>query len=201
MRRFGQMAAIAMTAFLPAMALAQGPWQVPPGQRPSAGLCRIWIDGVPPGRQPQPTSCAYARTHVPRNGRIIYGSGTNGRDGRIFTTNDRVVNVNGRRCVQRQDRFGRLQTVCADGDHDWDDRVVARSERAERDRIRQRELDARRWEIEKARRDNDRRFEERRVDVRRAEDRRIEDRRGHDRDHDHDHDRDHGHDWRSRGHH
>ncbi len=46
---------------------------VPPGQRPPAGLCRIWIDGVPPGHQPAPTDCATAvRTHPP-NARIIYG--------------------------------------------------------------------------------------------------------------------------------
>lgn len=47
--------------------------RIPPGQRPPAGLCRIWIDGVPPGRQPGVTDCAYAYSHVPPNGRVIYG--------------------------------------------------------------------------------------------------------------------------------
>lgn len=46
---------------------------IPPGQRPPAGLCRIWIDGVPPGRQPGVTDCGYAYAHVPANGRVIYG--------------------------------------------------------------------------------------------------------------------------------
>jgi hypothetical protein len=41
---------------------------------PPAGLCRVWIDGVPPGRQPAPTDCATAQRNVPRNGRVIYGS-------------------------------------------------------------------------------------------------------------------------------
>jgi hypothetical protein len=41
-----------------------------------AGMCRIWIDGVPSNRQPAPTSCDVARARVPSNGRIIYGSGT-----------------------------------------------------------------------------------------------------------------------------
>jgi hypothetical protein len=33
----------------------------------------VWIDGVPPGRQPGVTDCAYAYSHVPPNGRVIYG--------------------------------------------------------------------------------------------------------------------------------
>jgi hypothetical protein len=46
---------------------------VPPGHMPPAGMCRIWIDGVPPGRQSPPTDCATARRYVPRYGRVIYG--------------------------------------------------------------------------------------------------------------------------------
>jgi hypothetical protein len=41
-----------------------------------AGMCRIWIDGVPADRQPAPTSCDVARARVPNNGHIIYGTGT-----------------------------------------------------------------------------------------------------------------------------
>lgn len=47
---------------------------VPPGHRPPAGMCRIWIDGVPPGQQPAPTSCAEAVRNRPANGRVIFGS-------------------------------------------------------------------------------------------------------------------------------
>jgi hypothetical protein len=42
------------------------------------GMCRIWIDGVPDDRQPAATDCATARARVPRNGRVIYGSQTQG---------------------------------------------------------------------------------------------------------------------------
>ncbi len=47
---------------------------VPPGQRPPAGMCRVWIEGVPPGRQPAVTDCITARATAPLNSRIIYGS-------------------------------------------------------------------------------------------------------------------------------
>lgn len=40
-----------------------------------AGMCQVWIDGVPANRQPAPTTCDVARARVPANGRIIYGSG------------------------------------------------------------------------------------------------------------------------------
>lgn len=46
---------------------------VPPGQRPPRGMCRVWIDGVQPGRQPAVTDCATARATAPANSRIIYG--------------------------------------------------------------------------------------------------------------------------------
>jgi hypothetical protein len=46
---------------------------VPPGHRPPPGMCRIWIDGVPPGRQPGVMDCATARSAAPRGSRIIYG--------------------------------------------------------------------------------------------------------------------------------
>src|SRR2546423_13207954 len=42
------------------------------------GMCRIWIDGVPADRQPAPTDCNTARARGPRNGRVIYGSQTQG---------------------------------------------------------------------------------------------------------------------------
>lgn len=47
---------------------------VPPGQRPPDGMCRVWIEGVPAGRQPGVTDCATARATAPLNSRIIYGS-------------------------------------------------------------------------------------------------------------------------------
>src|SRR4029077_3601808 len=57
----------------------RGPQNVPPGQLPPAGQCRVWYDGQPPGHQPAPTDCATARREAERSGgRVIYGD--NGRD-------------------------------------------------------------------------------------------------------------------------
>ena len=65
----------------------KGEKEVPPGHRPPAGMCRIWIDGVPPGRQPAPTDCETAVRNQPANSRIIWGENT-GR-GRNVYDNDR----------------------------------------------------------------------------------------------------------------
>ncbi|HJR41726.1 MAG TPA: hypothetical protein VJ812_06510 [Gemmatimonadaceae bacterium] len=46
---------------------------VPEGFRPPRGMCRIWIDGVPAGRQPAPTDCPTAIKRRPANGRVIFG--------------------------------------------------------------------------------------------------------------------------------
>ena len=50
--------------------------RIPPGHLPAAGECRVWYDGVPPGRQPRPTSCAEAERIAARdrNARVVYGS-------------------------------------------------------------------------------------------------------------------------------
>ena len=55
--------------------------RIPPGQMPRAGMCRVWIDGVPPGRQPGQTDCATARAQAAANGgRVIYGSSSRNRE-------------------------------------------------------------------------------------------------------------------------
>lgn len=46
---------------------------VPREYHPPAGMCRVWIDGVPPQQQPAPTDCASAVRTKPANGRVIYG--------------------------------------------------------------------------------------------------------------------------------
>lgn len=59
-------------------------FELPPGFAPPAGMCRIWINNVPPSQQPAPTDCASAVKNRPLNGRVIFGDdkakGTN-RDG------------------------------------------------------------------------------------------------------------------------
>ena len=85
--------------------------RIPPGHLPAAGECRVWIDGVPPGRQPAPTSCSRARYDAQRwGGRVIYGDDYaygNGRGKGKYKNKGR-----------NDDRYGRR-----DRDDDrWDDR-------------------------------------------------------------------------------
>lgn len=70
---FGIAAFAAIAAPLSAQGRGRNSQGIPPGQMPPAGMCRIWIDGVPPGHQPRPTDCATAEARVPVNGRVIYG--------------------------------------------------------------------------------------------------------------------------------
>ena len=47
--------------------------EIPTGDRPPAGMCRIWLDDVPPAQQPAPTDCATAVRNRPSKGRVIFG--------------------------------------------------------------------------------------------------------------------------------
>jgi hypothetical protein len=118
-------ALVAAAAPVMAQGKGKGNGGVPPGQRPPAGLCRVWIDGVPPGQQPAPTDCATAAATRPANARIIYGDRNTSNRG-IFDNDGRVIRTSdGRSCVQRTDRDGRIRTTC-DDDRDDDDRDGAR---------------------------------------------------------------------------
>src|SRR5688500_8672610 len=64
---------VALAAAAPMGAQQLGPSKVPEGHKPPPGMCRIWIDGVPPGRQSAPTDCATAVRNRPSNGRVIWG--------------------------------------------------------------------------------------------------------------------------------
>jgi hypothetical protein len=58
---------------LPRLPQSQQP-VIPQAYRPPAGMCRIWIEGVPPGQQPAPTDCVTAVRNRPRNGFVIFGN-------------------------------------------------------------------------------------------------------------------------------
>ena len=64
---------VALAVAAPLGAQQLGPSRVPDGHKPPPGMCRIWIDGVPPGRQAAPTDCATAVRNRPSNGRVIWG--------------------------------------------------------------------------------------------------------------------------------
>ncbi len=41
--------------------------------RPPPGMCRIWLDNVPPERQPAPTDCSTAIRRRPAGARVVFG--------------------------------------------------------------------------------------------------------------------------------
>lgn len=45
---------------------------VPASHMPPAGMCRVWIQNVPPAQQPAPTDCASAIRNRPPNARVIF---------------------------------------------------------------------------------------------------------------------------------
>ena len=74
MKQYMMVLAVAGVTTLAAPLAAQGLQDpIPPEYRPPAGMCRIWLNGVPPSRQPEPTDCPTAVRRVPPNGRVIFG--------------------------------------------------------------------------------------------------------------------------------
>lgn len=77
MHRLALMLTLAGTAALAtplaARGQAKGPDTVPAGHVPPPGMCRVWVQGVPPSQQPAPTDCATAVRNRPSNGRVIFG--------------------------------------------------------------------------------------------------------------------------------
>ncbi len=70
---------------------------VPPGYAPPAGMCRIWIKGVPPGQQPAPTDCSSAVRNRPANGKVLFGDepgkAKKGKSNKKSTTSNGLVDL------------------------------------------------------------------------------------------------------------
>src|SRR5688572_26252250 len=70
---------------------------VPPGYAPPAGMCRIWIRGVPPGQQPAPTDCSSAVRNRPANGKVLFGDepekAKKGKTNKKSTASDGLVEL------------------------------------------------------------------------------------------------------------
>src|SRR5688500_7692856 len=97
--------ALILAAVTASPAFAQGrgknKQKVPPGHLPPAGLCRVWYDGVPPGRQPAPTNCYEAQRIAARDrgARVLSGGGRGRNDGPIYRDgrqSDRPIYRDGR---------------------------------------------------------------------------------------------------------
>jgi hypothetical protein len=106
-------------------------------------MCRVWIDGVSPGRQPRATDCRTAERQRPyyeqrygRNARVIYGDRSNGRyeNGTVYGRSGTVYGRNGTNCrVVERVVAGRVirQNVCDNngGVYDRNGRVYDRNGR------------------------------------------------------------------------
>ena len=122
LKTFAISLALAVAAAAPLSAQGNGTkaGKIPPGQRPPAGMCRIWLDGVPPGQQPAPTDCATAVRNRPANGRVIFGDDY--VDGKTKKLNG---NADDRRTAPREDR---VQDRIEDRDRSRADRGNSQSD-------------------------------------------------------------------------
>lgn len=100
---------------------ARSPGRIPPGHLPPRGACRVWIDGVPPGRQPAVTSCAQAerdRLSYGANARVVYGDRATyrGENRSKLDRLDKRKKRQGRACQIRDAVVldGRAVDVCSD---------------------------------------------------------------------------------------
>ncbi|MBC8089897.1 MAG: hypothetical protein H7Z40_21770 [Phycisphaerae bacterium] len=55
---------------------------IPSEYRPPAGMCRVWIDGVPAAQQPASTDCPSATLKKPANARVVWGEDPRAKGGK-----------------------------------------------------------------------------------------------------------------------
>ena len=96
--------AVTATADAQGRGRSRGNQGVPPGQRPPAGMCRIWINNVPPGQQPAPTDCETAVRNQPPNSQIIWGENTSRRNPNTYDNRRNDRNGDDRDDRNRKDR-------------------------------------------------------------------------------------------------
>ena len=64
----------------PAPAASRGPstaatLKIPPGQLPPPGQCRVWVEGLPPGKQPKARTCSGIEDSAPPSSWVVYRPG------------------------------------------------------------------------------------------------------------------------------
>lgn len=61
-----------MQSLVPSTRKSPSKSDVPASHMPPVGMCRVWLDNVPPAQQPAPTDCPSAIRNRPPNGRVIF---------------------------------------------------------------------------------------------------------------------------------
>lgn len=119
----------------------RGASRVPRGHLPPRGMCRVWVDGVPPGHQPPVTSCAEAERDRLRmaNARVIYGD-VESFPGKGKYRKTRVYDARYDRQCSIWDMVivgGRQGEACRDGEliRDRNGRVIRRDDDRRRDGV------------------------------------------------------------------
>jgi len=57
---------------------------IPAQYLPPAGMCRVWIEGVPAAQQPAPTDCPSATLKKPANARVVYAEDPKAKGGKAL---------------------------------------------------------------------------------------------------------------------
>ena len=74
--RAAAQAELPMQSLVPSTRKAPSKADVPAGHMPPVGMCRVWLENVPPAQQPAPTDCPSAIRNRPPNGRVIFPEDT-----------------------------------------------------------------------------------------------------------------------------
>ena len=82
----------------PAPAASRGPstaasLKIPPGHLPPAGQCRVWVDGLPPGKQPASRSCDGIEYSAPPGSLVVYRPGKDKKVVHVRQMDERRVGI------------------------------------------------------------------------------------------------------------
>lgn len=112
---------------------------VPESHRPPPGMCRIWIDGVPPAHQPAPTDCATAIRKRPLNARVVFGNDATGNDRNSTPSQQRQSNFSSPNAPSREEQERAAQQQREAQQREAQERDAQERQRAEAQRREEQE--------------------------------------------------------------